>query len=566
MQFTVEDIAKTVDTSVAIKRSLVEWRTILAEECQVYVFNENYIAKRFDQINYKFCEKNEARDVLIDNIYALLRYKYFPKASEEVDARINEIVKSITANLKSTLIKISLDKDADSKTAQLLPDYCIAFRNGVYNFRDDKWLFKYDIIDLKSLANKIYMYDSKYIILWYLNYDFEPFEFSINDLEINEFVTLMKDVTKVRQNYCFELVYNMSHDRYDVFSLKKFEHLSEICGYTILQAFSQRWVMFIGSGQNGKNSLIDGCFTNRLVPMASSNSLYEIENDKFITGNLENKHFNYFLESDDKDYNVSKNFKQITGSPYQTVQNKGVNKYSSYINCKHVYSANDQEQVKFTDNTPGFRRRINMFEVYYSWDSGKRFMKRGDYYDTSFSEDLHEMTNDLNNSKMFVYIGMYGIKKATNNFTTYFDFTENDWSLTYTDIDLDLKDKIETTTVQQIIDYIVRNKEECKVLFFDEAKKRFYLSKSLATLGYHTYDDMIVMLKDEEARNSYFVDTDVFINLRIFQKIIKNLQTPVAFTQAIKKAYPDATIENIYNNQPYIKVNLAGKRLRIITV
>ena len=72
---TVQDLIENVDTQALLARPLSDWRPILARECQVYVFGENYLAKRFDQINYKFCEKNEAKDVLIDNLYALLRYK-----------------------------------------------------------------------------------------------------------------------------------------------------------------------------------------------------------------------------------------------------------------------------------------------------------------------------------------------------------------------------------------------------------------------------------------------------------------------------------------------------------
>ena len=70
----------------------------------------------------------------------------------------------------------------------MLPDYCIAFRNGVYNFKDNEWFFKYDIVQLVGLSNKMYMYDPTYTILWYMNYDFEPLMFGINDLDIIDFI------------------------------------------------------------------------------------------------------------------------------------------------------------------------------------------------------------------------------------------------------------------------------------------------------------------------------------------------------------------------------------------
>ena len=151
--------------------------------------------------------------------------------------------------------------------------------------------------------------------------------------------------------------------------------------------------MLIGAGQNGKNSLFDGCFTNRVVPIPASNDLESIENDRFITGALENKAHNIFLESTTvaKTYAESKVIKALTGSMYQTVESKGIQKYSGIINCKYIFAANDQDKLKFGDTTVGFRRRINMFEIFYQWDKEKRFLSRGDYYDTTFSDSLSEL-------------------------------------------------------------------------------------------------------------------------------------------------------------------------------
>ena len=258
MAETVKDIINNVDTTMYLKLPLTSWRPILAKECQVYVFNEAYLAKRFDQINYKFVGKNEAKEILIDNLYALLRFKYFPKSTDEIDDKIKEIVSSFSANLKTTLKKVSFDIDSDAEKVSLLPSSCIAFRNGVYDFKLGKWKFMYDIINVSQLSNKIYTYDDAYIILWYINIDFEPLDLQISDMSIEEFIGFMKNYTKTNRNYCFELMYNMSHTYNDVFSIEMFKHLCQILGYVILQDFSQNFVLFVGSGQNGKNSLFDG--------------------------------------------------------------------------------------------------------------------------------------------------------------------------------------------------------------------------------------------------------------------------------------------------------------------
>ena len=566
MPLTVEQVVANVDTAALLARPLSDWRAVLSKECQVYVFGETYLAKRFDQINYKFCEKNEAKEILIDNLYALLRYKYFPKISEEIDERIQKIVSSFTANLKTTLRKVSFDESSDAEIVNMLPNYCIAFRNGVFNFKDNKWFFKYDIVELKDISNTLYSYDNKYIIQWYLDYDFESLDINITDITLKDFIEVMKETTKINQNYCFELMYNISHDSDDKFDVERFNHLCEILGYTMLQSFTQYFVMLIGAGQNGKNSLFDGCFTNRIVPRPASNDLEAIENDRFITGSLENKSHNIFLEASPKTYTESKMLKALTGSMYQTIESKGVNKYSGVINCKYIWAANDQDRIKFSDTTNGFRRRINMFEIYYTWDENKRFLKRGDYYDTTFSDELFEIKRDTMNTTVFVYFAMYGILSATNNFSQTFRFTSNDWSDKYSDIDLELRDSIESFTLDKLNNYLAsdKGKVDGKTMFFDENKILLKDSPTIKELGYNNYNDLLKMLADDEASTAYFIDHDVYISIRALQSALKDFSSPTTFTQSLKKIYKLGSLESLYGNKPYVKCTFSGKRLKII--
>ena len=563
---TVKELTQAVDTASLLKLSLSDWRPILANECQVYVFNESYLGKRFDQINYKFVGKNEAKEILVDNLYALLRFKYFPKPSEEVDERIKEIVASFSANLKTTLKKVSFDKESDCNYIKLLPDNCIAFRNGVYDFLNATWLFKYDIISMTQLSNKMYMCDTSYAILWYVNIDFEPLDLNITETSLEDFIDFMKRFTSTNHNYCFELMYNMSHTYDNKFSEEMFKHLCQILGYTILQSFSQNFVLFVGSGQNGKNSLFDGCFTGRIVPRPAANDLDSIEQDRFITGSLENKAHNIFLESSAKTYTESKMLKAITGSMYQTIEQKGVDKYSGLINCKFIFAANDQEKIKFTDTTVGFKRRINVFEVWYKWDSQGRYLKEGDYFDTKFSDTLNEIKDDVLNTIVFIYFGMYGLLDATKRFTKNFEFGYNNWKLSYSDVDLDLRDKLNKVDLNDIVRYIKSSKshyEECKVLFYDTYKKRLYQSDTLLNLGYTSYDSMIKMLEDSDAFTNYFAENDVYINVRLLQRFTGDLSQPAQFTQSLKKLYNLNILPSYYNNQPYVKATFVGTKLRI---
>lgn len=566
---SVKDICDSVDTTALIARPLSDWRPVLSQECGVYVHGETYLAKRFDAINYKFCEKETAKEILVDNLYALLRFKYFPKTSEEIDERINAIVKSFTANLKTTLRRVSFDDAAMVDKVQYIPDYCVAFRNGVYNFKDDCWLFKYDIINVERIANTIYLYDNRYVISWYLDYDFEPLPINIMNTSLKDFIDMMTALTAdpATRNYCYELMYNISHDEQDKFSMPRFEHLAQILGYTMLQSFSQYFIFLIGSGQNGKNSLFDGCFTNRLVPRPAANSLDAIEQDRFITGALENKAHNIFLETSPKTYTVSTMIKALTGSMFQTIESKGVSKYSGVINCKFIFSGNDQEKIKFSDTTNGFRRRINMFEIFYTWDSQKKFMKRGDYYDTSFSDSLTELKQDVFNTTSYVYLAMYGIALGTKNFTQNFRMLHNDWNIKFADVDFDMKERLERITPKRLHAFLSEEGKEdyIKTGLFDANKKSLGRSETLREIGLaSTPDGLMSMLANDEYSAAYFSEHDIYITVPMLKDILKNFDPSVTFSSRLKQLYGLTALTNVTGNKAAVKVSFPNGRLRII--
>lgn len=559
------DLINKIDNDVLMTRSLPDWRPILAEECQVYVFNNNYVARRFDQINYQFCTKDEAKEILVDNLYALLRYKYFTILTEEVDERINKIISSFIANLKTSLKKVSFDKDDEiSISIKFLPDYCIAFKNGVYDFKNDKWFFKYDIIKLERLNNIIYMYDTQWIIMWYFNYNFEPLPISIEDTSFEEFMETIKELTRTNKNYCFELLYNMSHNKDGKFEMKRFKHLCQILGYCCLQSFSQHFVLMIGNGQNGKNSLFDGCFTHKVLPLPVANSLKDIETNNFISGSLENKSHNLFLETNDETMQQSTILKSLTGSMYQTIERKGVDRYSTIINCKFIFAGNDKDKIKFSDTSVGFRRRVNLLNIYYQWDKRGEYLKNGDYYDTKFSEDLKEIKNDLINTTTFIYFAMYGIKLGTNDFNNTFDFTENEWDSRFEDIDIDLKNKISMFSIFDFKNYIQNHIKIIKSELIDEDKNNLRTSNSL--LKYGDKSTMFNNLFNEDDNLfDYFSNNDFYVNIRFLQSMLKISESPTSFTQKIKKIYKIKDLEYLYGNKPYVKCRFEKNKLKLIS-
>ena len=566
-----EKLIQNVDTSANLMRSNSEWRTLLAKECQVYSCGQAYLGKRFDEINYQFCDVNTAEEIVRDNLFSLLRFKYFTKPTDEIDERIYEIVKSFTTNLKTTLLKVSFNLDEDCGHVKFLPDYCIAFRNGVYNFKDNEWLFEYDVIKIKQLNSSIYLYDFDYVITWYINIDFKPLELDIMNTNLEDLVAVMRELNKTKRNYCFELMSNMSHTFEDTFSMSMFTHLCEVIGFSVLQSFSQHFVVFVGSGQNGKNSLFDGCLTSRLVPTPASIDLITLENDRFAGGSLENHYQNFYFESSTSKgavYTESQVLKAYTGSMYQQVQDKNVKRHSTIMNCKIITSANDQDNLKWEDTSTGFRRRINVIELAYTWDENKRFLKRSDsYYDTTFSDSLHEIKDDIDNTIMFIYFAMMGIKEATKGFVENFKFSYNDWKLQYAAIDVGLKEKLEAVNLDKIVRFMNANKaniEETRVLFYSMDKKRLYDADVFKELGYSGFNDMKKMLEDPEESTSFFLDNDVYMNVKQLRQLVGTLDSATAFTQSLKKIYSINNLVTIYNNQPYVKCTFVNRRLKIL--
>ena len=79
---------------------------------------------------------------------------------------------------------------------------------------------------------------------------------------------------------------------------------------------------------------------------------------------------------------------------------------------------------------------------------------------------ISEIKDDIANTIIFIYLAMYGIKIGTDDYSHSFKFKFNDWKLQYSDVNLDLKEKIEMVTIKNIADWISipRNRENGKIL------------------------------------------------------------------------------------------------------
>lgn len=585
---TMAKISDTLNRQSLMKMTLSKWCETLADECGVYRLGDQYIGKAFDTIPYKLCSKEKAKDILEENLDALLTFKYFPHASDEEADRIKDIKKYCVNRIASSLIKVKFDRDSTSaRYMKPLPPSCIAFNNGVYDFKADRWFFRYSITEA-DLSKQIIQYPYDYRIMWYINRDFTPMKMSINDdgsmgmsakgddedgasplaLSFDEWLDFMKDLDTKRPSKFFELLWNMSYNGEWRFDMSKAEHLAEIFGFAMYSDFVQHFVFFVGDGSNGKDSMFDSFMRDLIRPIPSGNSVTDLEEDKFVMSSLVGVSQNISSETETNLLKHSARLKQLTGSPYQTIEEKGVDKYTGYMNCKFIFSANNKEQLKFGDSSVGFRRRINMYECFFQWDKHKDFLKKmKGTYDTTY-KDTDEMRAGDSFSEFF-YTAMQGVKMATSNFTAPFSFTENDYAYEeYADIDTSLMSAVNHITASRLARYVKYHTESARAIFYTESWKRLDQDLTEGThMGFVDYYDtkdfpnalVTALSQESEGEETYgvgkwFVDNMFYISLDVIKELCEDkYDKSKAFLVSFRKSFPKSDIGRHSQNKAYVK-------------
>lgn len=600
-----KEIYDRVNRDTLMKRRLSEWVPLLASEVCVYRMGSQYIAKRFNSISYILCSKKTAEDITRENVDALLKLKYFPNMADEEYDRVKEIKSYFMDEISTSLLDVKFGNDSDMSAMQMneLPDGSIAFTNGVFDFRTNRWLFKYEKFKRESMLNgimqtkEVITYNPQWYIAWNFNRDFTPKKIVLSDdsievvddenpdensispmsLNFETYIELLKELDSKKPNKFFELFYNMAHDENEKFSMNKAKHLAEILGYLCLRSFAEYFVFFIGDGGNGKDTLFESFFKGRLEPSPATNSLNTIENNQFIAGSLAKTPMNFCSECEQGTIKKSEAIKRYTGSPFQSIEEKGVDIYTGYMNCKFVFSANNKEQVKFRDDSAGFRRRMNMYELYFHYDSDKSFMKRGDYYDTSyiFKDEFRERDSDSMWS--FYYMAMMGIKMGSSNFTKLFEFRDdegnklNDYSISYVDIDSKVQEGMMRLTYDNVRRYYAMTNDN-ELILTEKGKKLstdndfdFFYGEDLPK-----HEAIKVMLDDtgneENPGSGYLNNHRVFLKLGAIAKIASIDGTSQGITSNIKKLYRNCIIKHLNHNISYILVDMSHCGLEILNM
>lgn len=315
-----------------------------------------------------------------------------------------------------------------------LPPWCIAFRDGVYDFKSNKWAYMYDVVSIPETHDKIVVMPEGHrhdFIEWWLDISFRPMfgvGFPLSSMSIPAFIEMMREACKTPEgeSFVFELMWNMSHDQKKEFSVDKFRQLAEAMGYLVTPAFIEKFVVVCGAGSNGKNTLFEDMFAGkRLIPGKVSYNMVKLSKMQ-STFSLIGSHHNVSFESPSIQLRDMSMLKEMTGSSLQRVNVYGKTEEVDF-SMKFLFCTNSQEDMKIPDTTDAVVRRIEVVELWWTYDEGLEYMHEGDklWYDTTYSRGMLDEDRCISD---FCTIAMMGCWSATDGFKKKFTFTKNDFS------------------------------------------------------------------------------------------------------------------------------------------
>lgn len=526
--------------------TLHEWGQLLKPDLQMFSYREVYFGRYLKTLNFSFYSRDEAESLIERNAKIVLREKYFTNPTNDDIALEKNIVKYISSSMDSLIDVISFENEMLEKQRVLkfLPNYCIAFANGVYDFYNNEWLFKYEETDIGSIY-----YTPEYIITWFIGIHFEPLDV-FNELPLKSLsVDDLLDVLSIDNTLSTKLIYNMAHDQTHTFSKTKFLHIAQVLGYLLTSRPIQKFVIVVGDGNNGKNGLFEGLLYRLIYPGISKAKLSEIETDEFITGTIGQYNHNICLENEDRTYPKSVNLKLLTGESQIEINKKGVQRYSTYFNSKFLFAINNIQNIKFGDTSDGFNRRINILELFYKWDPNGYYKQLGDYYDVKFSGDFMEFREDPKNFFYIYYIAMFGAIQAFKDRNTY-EFVENSYKVEKYSTTESFANKLEIS-YERVLRYLKGNKERQEDFIFTKDRKNY---KRFTKILYQFADDFDydeVIQENEEtgskltAYDEFLMDHDLvpmYVSISVLYDLIFGLTgdiTKTNFTQTLKAFYRD---------------------------
>lgn len=395
--------------SLYSKLTMDQWQQKLTIECNVFqCSNKLFLVRTFDSITFYYCDEKTAKSVLHDNLISILKYNYFLK-SPKYEKKIKEIVNYMTTNFRMVLYKLSLNNNKN--LFQELPVYCLSFKNGVYDFKNNKWLFKYKYINIQGSNNNLITYTSLYIIRYYINIDFQPFDFSIMDKPFHVF--LKEERSKNKVDNLLKIFTNLSHDRELKLNIGVANGVAKIFGYMLYNKVLLKPV-FVQTKDVAFFYLLNNIFNKYILPKATSFTPkhYDIYNYSYSL--LENHYHNIVMICSKESYPFYR-LENLCLSPYQTIDTR-TERYNGFIYAKQIFFIDQFSNLKIPTSSPLFSS-LYIFVSNYN----RKTYNSHSISDNSIYDDFDYSFN-LKDIILFIYISMYGIKKATNDFNNEFEF------------------------------------------------------------------------------------------------------------------------------------------------
>lgn len=465
---------------------LHKWVSELAFKVGVFNLGGRFIAKEYREVSYQQGNAGESGKRGISFIYggnisAYLEAYYFPHPTDEEIDKIDEIKKYLVNNIASAVPMANLNGTAIGKTIYEfdeylanhpsvddnnavnlydLPSYCVAFNNGIYNFRDLCWYCKYNtkvvtrFEGVVSSANIYKSYPYYLYIDWnfkfnfheiYINYEGDKVKAYLDDnhpvgainigsLDLESMIAIFKELDKDDKNLFFRLFWNYSHiasiDDKFAFNTNKAHFFSELLGFLCTHEYSEYLVFLCGGGSNGKDLIFEQLFSRQIAPYGVAyNNLDKLLNNNFVDASLVKTPINVISEvpGGELDTKIVSMLKDKTGTEYRTIEPKGVDSFNGRVRCKYILTSNSKDEiyVKPSDNNNAWKRRTRMFNCEFTYDHNKEFLNKGSFLDSSLNRN-EELINGKYNLLSFIYLAMKGCQEATDNFTLKFKFGYND--------------------------------------------------------------------------------------------------------------------------------------------
>lgn len=267
-----DKIAKAKEKMIRSKYgnySMRDWQGELAFKTDTYNLGGRIIAKAQNEVSYVQGSMSDASKragavfIYSQNIKEVMERDYFPDPNKDELQLINDVESYLIQHIQQSVPSAHLESEAWGRDAEEfanilerkrldeeiegdscqseylkmydIPPYCVAFNNGIYNFRDGCWWYKY-IKNQRKISNgalSIFLTNKTYppfiYLDWNFKFDFQPLYLdssSLSKADLNSLIDINlndeEELKKYRDNEISIMKsFKTAKDVHNYFLLKK---------------------------------------------------------------------------------------------------------------------------------------------------------------------------------------------------------------------------------------------------------------------------------------------------------------------------------------------------------